>query len=275
MKEQIKDTFISNPFLATAKIEECPNPHIVIGDKPFELATRQIIAKIPDQNMSNLNGDLDLEAMAKSAIYAEFVRDVQADLYSKYLEIGRRNQESKLSKFKLFLSKKLGIQPKTFIGDLSVEQAAFDIATDILLARNFDLSTKFNDDSFCVLSAPFASILGHSQYFKANEKTADVNDGRFYLAGSIFQVQVFVDSDNVDPHSDGILLTGKIASEVTLGYKELDFIESSAFAEMNGYKNLAINGRLVIAEDTNNCQGYGVITISPKKKPLFRKLFNL
>ena len=49
----------------------------------------------------------------------------------------------------------------------------------------------------------------------------------------------------MDPHSDGILLTGKIASEVTLGYKELDFIESSAFAEMNGYKNLAINGRRV------------------------------
>ena len=275
MKEQIKERFISNPFLATAKIEECPNPHLIIGDKPFELATRQIVAKIPNQDMSNLNGDLDLEAMAKSATYTQFVEDVQAELYSKYLEIGRRNQESKLSKFKLFLSKKLGIQPKIFIGGISVEQAAFDLATDILLAREFELSKKFNDDAFCVLSAPFASVLEYSAHFKANEKTDKYSDRRFYLAGSIFGVQVFADSVYGDPHSDGILLSGKIASGVVIGYKELDFIESSAFAEVAGYKNIAINGRLVIAEDTNNCQGYGVITISPKKKPLFRKLFNL
>lgn len=263
----MKDDLINNSFLATAKIIECPTSHIVIDDIPFELATRQIIAKIPNTDTST--DELDVNELVKSQLQFELVRDIQYDLYTKYLIAGHQNQEDALSRFRLFLAKKLNIQPKIFIGGVSVEQAAFDLANLILKNKAYD------GEAFCVLSSPLASLLPYSQHFKPSSEIIASHHGHIYPIGEIFGIQVFVDS-SIPSWSDDTVLIGKIKSGVTIGIKDLAFIETSAFIENPfGDKNFAINGRIIIVENPTRCSSYQVIRISSNKKPFLRKLFNL
>lgn len=268
----MKEIFLNNTFISTANIVPVDGSPIKIGDRVCELQTKQIIAKLSLLELKSIESFDPIDLM-KSSLINELLKDTQQEIYLKYLEFGEINRVSRLTKLQKFLEKRLKIKSSYFIGGYSDVDRPLKML-DILFANT---SPSFlGKTSFCVIPVELASILADAPSFKSDRDESIPIHSLTYRIGTINNLDIFVNTD-LAFSSDQVVIGeySKGYDGVNLVVGDTEFIETDAFADATMIKNVGITSRLAVFPYNVAEDQYLSLSIVNKKKPLFRKLFNL
>jgi hypothetical protein len=259
-----KTRLLEIDFLNTAKIIsiDLPAVMVLIADTryPIQLETRQIVAKIPPGTPKEY-----LQSVTPTMIN-QLAGDLSQELYQKYCAAAI-DRTVPNSRFKKILANVFGIKFPYYC-DEPVEFANFLI---------WSQAASLKPNPFVVLPLGLCSLISnHGQFiFSQASRSADTNG--IYPLGEINGMTIWL-NPLLDHNSTQVLLGSKVEENeagVYIPMGELEILETDAFANDGPSKNQAIRCRLAIEKAGRTDTKYEILQVANRKKPFFRKLFNL
>jgi hypothetical protein len=259
-----KNRLLEIEFLNTAKVISTDLSAVIIqrtdNSYPIQLSTRQIVAKIPPGTPE------EYSQFVIPTMINQLASDVSQELYQKYCDAAiDRNQPN--SRFKKILAKVFGMKFPHYYDDSS------EFASLLIWSQ----TATVNQEPFVVLPLDLCSLISTHGSFVFSQAGRSANMPGIYPLGEINGMSIWL-NPMLDHNSTQVLLGSKVEQNdagVYIPMGELEILETDAFAEDGPSKNQAIRCRLAIESIGDTDSKYEIFQVVNRKKPFFRKLFNL
>jgi hypothetical protein len=260
-----------NNFLNTACFIKTDSPIVDIDRTSIQLETKQIIAKIP---IDNFKSPLFDPSLITSALVDQLIADTQQTLNSQYYLAGKQTDDLQLTSRLTDYQK---LMKKIFKLDFPEWATTADELVNCLL--NTRTPQVWSESLFCIVPPGLATILiNHSSYVQDLGNTKAVHSQIHSIGSVASRLQIYVNGSLPWESTSVIVGIPTVNSEsgTYLIEGKFELIETDAFAENGQYLNAAIVSKQAISQiGTDSNVRYISYDIINKKKPFFRKLFNL
>lgn len=262
----MESIFLKEPFLNTAALVTTDNKVIELNNKVFKLENREIIAKLPSDAIKQLPNAIE---HAERILVNELISDTSQLLHDKYLKLGEAAADSQISVTKKVLRKLFKLNFPTYVRDT-------DELGSFLVTRHPSI---FTGERFCILPINLAHKIVDNPKFEPTAFESRTSPGGIYPIGTYAGLLEIYINTAIPYNSTKVINGFKTRPDrdgVYLIEGDHELLKTEAFAEVEGSLNLAIRSSHTIQTVGEKLTQYFLThDILVKKKPFFRKLFNL